>query len=381
LKRSTDRILTTHAGSLPRPDDLVQMMWAKNDGRPVEGAALRRRVREAVEEVVQRQQRVGLDVISDGEMSKPGFSNYVCDRYSGFGGQAARGVAKDLLEYPAVAARRAATNPAAGRARMPNCEGPIELRDPDAIQEDIQTLTAALGSLQPDHAFLPAPSPGQIAFNFPNKYYPSHEAYLAAAGNALRYEYRAIVEAGFNLQIDSPDLAMAGHWHSPESSITDFHGHIEQAVAALNDALADLPPDKLRLHVCWGNYPGPHHRDVELKDIVGSILKARPAFLYLEAANPRHEHEWEVWEQMKLPQGKSLIIGAVDVLTNHVEHPRLIAQRILRFAKLVARENVIAGTDCGFSTWAGSYNCDPDVAWLKLEALVQGASIASRELW
>mgnify|MGYP001605299830 CR=1 FL=1 len=379
MKRSTDRILTTHAGSLPRPDDLVRMMWNRLDGKPVDDARLASRVKEAVAEVVDKQRQTGIDIISDGEMSKTGFSNYVAQRYSGFG-EPAKFVAADLAEIPSIA-QQARGAQAQQRVVLPTLRGPMELRDPGAVQRDIEHFKAALGGKSRDEAFICAITPGHITFNFPNHYYPSHEAYLEAAGNALRYEYKAIVDAGFNLQLDSPDLAMAGHCLTEGSDLKDHQSHIRVAIEVLNHALADLPPDKLRLHVCWGNYAGPHHKDVELKEIIEPILKTRATFIYFEAANPRHEHEWEVWQRVKLPDGKALIPGVIDTATNHVEHPRLVAQRIERFANIVGKENVIAGTDCGFSTFVGRSNCYPEVAWLKLEALVEGAKIASRELW
>jgi 5-methyltetrahydropteroyltriglutamate--homocysteine methyltransferase len=338
-------------------------------------------VPDAVREVVRRQRETGLDIVGDGEFSKPGFSTYILDRYAGFGGQRGPLVSKEFTDFPGAFERRGAPS-GAPPPRMQNCEAPITLRDRDAVHRDIANLRAALGDLAPDSAFLTAPSPGQIAFNFPNRYYPSHAAYLAAAGDALRYEYQAILDAGLNLQIDSPDLAMAGHLHVEGSDFPDFREHLGVAIEALNAALAGLSMERVRLHVCWGNYPGPHNRDVELRSIVHEILRAAPRYLYLEAANPRHAHEWEVWQDVGgLPDDKALIVGVVDVLGNHLEHPRLVAQRIVQFANVVGRERVIAATDCGFSTFAGMVNCDPDVAWAKLGVLVEGAAEASRVLF
>jgi 5-methyltetrahydropteroyltriglutamate--homocysteine methyltransferase len=373
-----NRILTTHAGSLPRPDDLVQLMYDRIDGNVVDEQQLETRIKDAVGEVVALQRQVGIDLPSDGEMSKPGFSNYICQRLTGFGGRG-QFFSADLGEFPDFAARLFSRE-GSSHIVLPTCEGPVESIDSAAVERDIANFKAALaGNTQ--GAFICAATPGQIAFNFANKYYPSHEAYLAAAAKAMRPEYEAIANAGFDLQLDSPDLAMAGHCAVQGTSLTDFPKHLEQAIEALNEATRNISPDKLRLHVCWGNYAGPHHRDVPLTSIVQALLKANVRYLYVEAANPRHEHEWEVWQDVPLPDDKALIIGAIDVLTNHVEHPRLVAQRITRFANIVGRERVIAGTDCGFGTFVGSSVVDPRIAWLKLRSLVEGASEASRELF
>jgi 5-methyltetrahydropteroyltriglutamate--homocysteine methyltransferase len=236
---------------------------------------------------------------------------------------------------------------------MPVVDGPIELRDRDAVKLDIANLKAALGDVNPDDAFIPAVTPGQMLFNFPNRYYPSREAYLEAAGNALRVEYQAIIDAGFNLQLDAPDLAMHHHSFSDGKGPIALKNYIPAAIEALNHATRGLPPDKMRLHLYWGNYAGPHHHDIELRDIIEPVLKARASFIYFEAANPRHEHEWEVWQDIKLPDGKAMIPGVIDTVTNTVEHPRLVAQRLERFASIVGKENVIGGTDCGFGTFVG----------------------------
>jgi 5-methyltetrahydropteroyltriglutamate--homocysteine methyltransferase len=381
MKRSTERILTTHAGSLPRPDDLTHMMWDKLEGKTVDEARLAARVREAVTEVVGRQLQAGIDIVSDGEMSKPGFSNYVGQRFSGFAyGNRSRFTATDMAEVPTLGQRFAQAE-ASQHLVLPSCVGPIEAQDRSAVQKDIDNFKAALGGRNPDEAFICAVTPGHLTFNFPDLYYHSYEAYLEAASDALRVEYQAIIEGGFNLQLDSPDLAMHGHSFTGDKGTVDLRKYIPVVIEALNHAIRDLPPEKMRLHLCWGNYAGPHHKDVELKEIIEPVLKARPAFIYFEAANPRHEHEWEVWQQVKLPDGKAIIPGVIDTVTNHVEHPRLVAQRLTRFANLVGKENVIAGTDCGFGTFVGWSGCDPAVAWLKLEALVQGARVASQELW
>jgi 5-methyltetrahydropteroyltriglutamate--homocysteine methyltransferase len=380
MKRSTDRILTTHAGSLPRPPDLTRMMWDLLDEKPVDQDKLATRVQEAVVEVVGKQREAGIDIVSDGEMSKVGFSNYVMQRYSGFANRA-QFVATDLGDFPDIINKLFVENEGGRHLVMPNVEGPIELRDKDAVHRDIANFKKALGRTSPEMAFIAAVTPGQMLFNFPNLYYKSDAAYLEAAAKALSYEYKAIVDAGFNLQLDAPDLPMRAHCFTGGVGTADMKTYVPMAIEAMNEATRGLPPDKVRLHLCWGNYAGPHHHDVELKEIIEPVLKTNAGSIYFEAANPRHAHEWEVWEQAKIPDGKALIPGVIDTLTNHVEHPRLVAQRIETFARIVGRENVIAGTDCGFGTFVGWSGCDPKVAWLKLKALADGAAIASERLW
>ncbi|HWG76283.1 MAG TPA: cobalamin-independent methionine synthase II family protein [Steroidobacteraceae bacterium] len=379
MKRSTDRILTTHAGSLPRPDDLTRMMWDEIDGKSNDAVKVRARVKSAVAEMVQKQLEAGVDVISDGEMSKIGFSNYVVQRYSGFG-KPAGFVATDLGEFPEII-KKIFANEGGAHLSLPNVEGPIELKDPQAVQRDIDNLKAAIGKRDPDDCFIPAVTPGQMLFNFPNLYYKSDDEYLEAAAKAMAYEYKAIIDAGFNLQLDAPDLPMHSHSYAGKTGTKAPKDHVPKAIEAMNEAIKGLPPHKIRHHLCWGNYAGPHHHDIELKELVNPVLKSKAGFLYVEAGNPRHEHEWEVWQETKLPEDKGLIIGVIDVLTNHVEHPRLVAQRIERFADILGRERVTAGTDCGFGTFVGWSGCDPNVAWLKLKSLSEGAKIASERLW
>lgn len=381
MQRSIDHIRTTHAGSLPRPPDLTQMMWDLIDQKPVDNSRLEQRVREAVSDVVRAQVDAGIDVVSDGEMSKIGFNNYVVQRFSGFAlAHQAPGIASDLADFPELA-KKLFDWEGSRHILTPVVEGPIEVRDPTAVQKDIANLKAALKGRSPDDAFIPAATPGVMLFSLPNKYYPSDAAYLEAAGKALRTEYQAIVAAGFNLQLDAPDLCMRSHMHHLGSELMDPGKWIPLAIEALNEAIRGLPPEKVRLHLCWGNYPGPHHHDVEIRKIIEPVLKARVGFVYFEAANPRHAHEWEVWQDVKLPPDKALIPGVIDTATNHVEHPRLVAQRIIRFAQIVGRENVVAGTDCGFSTFVGRVSTESKIAWLKLESLVEGARIASKTLW
>jgi 5-methyltetrahydropteroyltriglutamate--homocysteine methyltransferase len=379
MKLSNDRILTTHAGSLPRPDDLAQMLYDVLDENPVDQAALDKRVHRAIADVVARQQELGIDIISDGEQGKVGFSNYVLQRMSGFEGTAQM-VAADVADAPETAAE-AFGSEGFKHLRVPVLNGPIEARGDEAVNLEIADFKAALGGGSPDDAFIPAVTPGHVAFNFPNHFYGSIQEYIEAAAAALAPEYRAIVDAGFNLQLDSPDAAMAWHFSAEDSGLSDPAAHLAAGIEALNEVTSDLPQDKMRYHVCWGNYNGPHHKDVPLTEIVNLVLRTRAKFIYIEAANPRHEHEWEVWKDVKLPDDKALIVGVIDVKTNHVEHPELVAQRLKRFADIVGKERVIAGTDCGFATFVGMHPCNPAAAWLKLGALVEGAQLASARLF
>ena len=375
---SADRILTTHAGSLPRPDDLVEMIWAQQEGRDVDQAELDARIDSAVAEVVAKQRDAGIDLVSDGEMSKTGFSTYVNERFSGFDGRA-EFQADDVADFPNLAMRLFNT-PAMAHLVFSNCVGPAELKDKDAVVRDVDRLKRALGDADPSTAFVGAISPGQIAFNYPDQHYGSHERYLSALADELSYEYRTITEAGMNLQIDSPDMAMAAHCRSVGSSVGDWHKHLPLAVDALNAALDGIPPEQIRLHVCWGNYGGPHHKDVPLSEIIGEALRVNAGSIYVEGANPRHAHEWRVFEDVDLPDDRSVILGVIDVKSNHVEHPRLVADRLVQLGKIVGKERLIAGTDCGFDTFIRFSLVDPDVAWLKLKSLSEGAEIASGEL-
>jgi len=378
VKRNTNHIQTTHVGSLPRPDDLTRMMYDVIDKKPVDQSLLAKRVAEAVHDVVNKQRAAGVDIISDGEMSKTGFSNYVVQRFSGFGERGQMTLA-DMAEVPILAGKMFSEE-GGQHVVMPVVDGPIELRDREAVKIDIANLKSAIGSSSPDDAFIPAVTPGQMLFNFANRYYPSREAYLEAAANALRPEYQAIIDAGFNLQLDSPDLAM--HHHGSTDGPIELKDYIPLSIEALNHATRGLPPEKMRLHLCWGNYAGPHHHDVALSDIIEPIIKTTTAsFISFVAANPRHEHEFEVWKEVKLPDDKAIMPGVIDTITNTVEHPLLVAQRLERFANIVGKENVIAGTDCGFSTFVGFQSMDSKVTWLKLESLAQGARIATQRLW
>ncbi len=373
-----DRILTTHAGSLPRPDDLADMIWARTDGREVDEASLRARIDEGVAEVISKQRAAGIDIVSDGELSKTGFSTYVNERFSGFEGRS-EFQADDVADFPNLAMRLFNT-PSMAHIVFSNCVGPVELADKDAVREDVDRLKRALGDGDPSGAFMGAISPGQIAFNYPDQHYGSHEAYLGALADALSYEYKAITGAGFNLQIDSPDMAMAAHCRSVGSSVGDWHRHLPLAVEALNAALGQIPPEQVRLHVCWGNYAGPHHKDVPLEQIIDEVLTVNAGTIYVEGANPRHAHEWRVFEDVELPDDKSVILGVIDVKSNCVEHPQLVADRLVRVGRLIGKERLLAGTDCGFDTFIRFSQVDPDVAWLKLQSLSEGAELASAEL-
>jgi len=360
----------------------MQMMIAKEQGQPVSASELADTVHNAVADAVKHQVANGIDIISDGEMSKIGFANYVKDRLTGFGGQSIPFIAQDLLDFPDLKLLQLRRNEdGGGRNFIPACTGPISLSDEDAVHRDIANLKAALQEVQPEGVFMPAASPGAIAQVMQNNYYPTQEAYLYALADAMRYEYQAIVAAGFSLQLDCPDLAMQRHVRFANASIDEFRRYLQQSVEVLNYALSGISPEQVRIHVCWGNYHGPHHRDVPLKEIVDLLLKIQGNALSIEAANPRHEHEWNVFEQVRLPAGKILIPGLIDSCSNYIEHPEVVAQRLVRFARVVGRENVIAGTDCGFDTFAGAGAVAPGIAWAKLQSLADGARLASQELW
>jgi len=380
MKRSTERFLTTHTGSLPRPNDLVQIMFAKEEGLPVDAAALKARIRTAVAAVVEKQVEAGIDIINDGEMSKPSYATYIKDRLHGFDGESRPLIYQDLVGFPEFA-RRVFGDPGRSRRRTPGCDGPISVGDPQAPENDVANLTLALARLSAEEAFLTAASPGVISLFFHNSHYPNEEAYLYAIAEAMRHEYEIIAGAGLILQIDCPDLAMGRHIQYAKLSLGKFRAKARLHIEALNHAVQNIPADQMRLHLCWGNYEGPHHCDVPLQDIIETVFLAKPDGLSFEAANPRHAHEWTVFENVKLPDGKLLIPGVIESKTNFIEHPELIAQRIGRFAKLVGRENVIAGSDCGYGTWVGQAAVDPRIVWAKFVSLAEGARLASRQFW
>jgi 5-methyltetrahydropteroyltriglutamate--homocysteine methyltransferase len=380
MQRSTERFLTTHTGSLPRPDDLVRTMFAKEEGVPVDPAALERRVAQAVKEVVDKQIDACVDIVDDGEMSKPSYATYVKDRLTGFGGEGNTFVYQDLAEFPRLA-KRVFGDPGRSRRKTPACNGPIAVRDKSAAATDVAHLKAAMAASGATEGFLTAASPGVVSLFFRNEHYPSDEAYLAAIADAMRHEYTTIADAGLTLQVDCPDLGMGRHIQYAELSLAQWRRKAELHVEALNHALAGIPPERLRMHLCWGNYEGPHHCDVALADVIDIVFKARPSTIAMEAANPRHAHEWALFDNVKLPDGKILVPGVIESKSNFVEHPELIAQRIGRYAERVGRENVMAGSDCGYGTWVGQSAVDPDVVWAKLAAMAEGAAIASRRFW
>jgi 5-methyltetrahydropteroyltriglutamate--homocysteine methyltransferase len=377
MKRSTERILTTHTGSLPRPPDLLEMIRARAAGEAVDESAFAARVKSAVTEIVQKQVEAGIDVVSDGEMGKPSFATYVSDRLTGLSGLNTD--PRPFREQP-VYPGWAATIPAVVMIRR-FCRGPVAYQDQAALQTDIANLTSAVTAAGANEGFMPSASLGIIADIMVNQHYHSEEAYLYALADAMRVEYRAIAAAGLVIQIDAPDAAMGRHGQFRDESLETFRKATAQRVEALNHALDGIPEEQIRYHICWGNYEGPHVYDVPLADVVDLLLAVNAGAYSVEAANPRHAHEWQVWENVKLPEGKVLIPGVIDSTTNFVEHPEVVAQRIQQFARIVGKENVVAGTDCGFGTSAGRSAVHPELVWPKLAALAEGAKLASQRLW
>ena len=370
------RIHTTHVGSLPRPQDVVDVVFAEDRGEAVDRAEYDRVIGEAVQDRVQHQVEAGIDFVSDGEMSKIGYATYIRHRLSGFEvGDVPRATPADLDAYPRFRDRLARQGGSA-RYLRPICRGPITYEHREPVQRDLARLKAAIEGQPVAGAFMNAPSPGIIALFQPNQYYGTLEEYLEAIGEAMKVEYEAIVAAGVQLQIDAPDLAMGRHIMYRDRSDEEFVDSVERHVEAINRALADVPADRVRMHLCWGNYEGPHHLDIALEKIIHVILRAKPSTILFEAANPRHAHEWAVWREASIPGDKILAPGVLDSTTNYIEHPELVAQRILKFTDIVGPERVVAGTDCGFGTWAGFGAIDPDICWAKLRSLGEGAQIA-----
>ena len=381
MKFSTERILTTHAGALPQPPDLKQMHGARETGTPLNAEAFRQRVRAAVAEVVRRQLDCGLDVINDGEVGKSNFSRYARDRLSGFtertakpGEQTSTIFARDLVEFSEYFKNR--TYHRGDNVRRVFCNAPLEYVGQESLKSEIEDFKAALAGQRYEEAFLPAIAPGTIEHWMKNDYYPNDEAYLMAIADAMHDEYKAIVDAGFLLQIDDPDLPDGWQFMS-NMTVPEYRRYAELRIDALNHGLRDIPADRVRFHTCWGSYHGPHKYDIPLRDIIDLILKVKANTISIEAANPRHEHEWRVWEEVKLPAGKVLVPGVVGHATDIVEHPQAIADRLVRYARIVGRENVMAGTDCGLGPRVG----DPQIAWAKFEAMAEGARLATKELW
>jgi 5-methyltetrahydropteroyltriglutamate--homocysteine methyltransferase len=380
MKRSTDRILTTHVGSLPRDNAVVDLLFRREQREPYDAAEFDRIMASAVSETVRKQVEIGIDVVSDGETSKIGYATYIKDRLTGFDGDGPRQIALDLQDYPDFRSRMAVF---AGRQtfKRQSCVGPIQFAGHDDLEKDLVRFRAAITKYSPVQGFLNAASPGVVSAFQPNRHYSSHAAYVEAIGNAMQVEYEAIVNAGFILQLDCPDLAMARHTGFQDLTESEFLKRADHQVEVMNHAVRNIPADSMRMHVCWGNYEGPHNHDIALEKVIGIVLKAKPAAIQFEASNPRHAHEWIVWKNARIPDDKILIPGLLTSTSNYVEHPELVAQRICQFAGIVGRERVIAGTDCGFGTFAGIGKMDAGISFKKLKALVEGAERASQRLW
>jgi 5-methyltetrahydropteroyltriglutamate--homocysteine methyltransferase len=381
MKTSQGRILTTHVGSLPRADAVLEALEQREAGRG--DAEIKETIRRGVEDAVRRQVATGVDIVSDGETGKVSYATYVKDRLTGFSDEGSTEPLKphlDVAPFPELR-RKMALLTGPRRFKRVSCVGPIAVRDHSGLERDLKNMRLAVAAAKPVDAFLNAASPGVVASFLPNTYYPTHEAYVEAVANAMREEYRAIVAAGFVIQIDCPDLAMSRHTGFQDLSESEFLKRAQFHAELLNHALTGIPADRVRIHICWGNYEGPHTHDVELPKIIRTILSIRAQGLSLEAANPRHEHEWMFWKEIKLPPDKILLPGVIDTSTNYVEHPELVSQRIVRYTEQVGRERVIASTDCGFGTSAGHGKIDPEVTYLKLGSLVAGAALASKQLW
>src|SRR5688572_16704900 len=375
-----DRILTTHVGSLPRPQAVVDLLFAEDRGDDIDSQHLEHTLQQGVDEVVRLQQDAGLDIVSDGEMSKISYATYVRHRLAGFDGDSPRPTPQDLDDFPLYRDRLVETGHSA-TYRRPVCGGPIHVRNAAPVARDIARMKRAMAKAGAVDGFLTAVSPGTIAVFHPNHHYASHEAYMEAIAAAMRFEYEEIAASGFTLQIDCPDLAMGRHSRFKQMGEQEFLRCAEVQVDALNAALANVPAERTRIHVCWGNYEGPHTHDIPLTKVLPLLLRVKALALLIEGANPRHEHEWEAWTSHRLPDDKVLVPGVIDTTTNFVEHPELVAQRIERYARVVGRDRVVAGTDCGMGTFAGFGPVHAEIAWAKLQSLATGASLASRHLW
>jgi len=380
MKISSDRILTTHVGSLPRSQAVTDVVFGRENGTLKDESVYASTIADAVKDVVSRQVETGIDIVSDGEMSKISYATYIKDRITGFDGDTPREPGQDLLDFPSLL-QKLANSGATAKYRRPRCVGEIKVKDMQPVRDDLANLEAAVAASHPVEAFMNAASPGVIALFQPNDYYPAPDDYLEALAEAMRAEYEAIVDAGIILQIDAPDFGMGRHTMYKDRSVEDYLGMAGRHVEVLNHALRNIPADRCRLHMCWGNYEGPHHHDVPMEQLLPVIVKVKAQALLFEAANPRHAHEWTVFRDIKLPDDKILVPGVLDSTTNYIEHPLLVAERLCRFADIVGRERVIAGTDCGFSTFAGFGPVEPEIVYMKLGAMVEGARIASGRLW
>jgi 5-methyltetrahydropteroyltriglutamate--homocysteine methyltransferase len=379
LKASSERILVTHVGSLPRSQAVADVLFARDRGAATDAAASAT-ISEAVRDVVRRQVEAGVDVVSDGEMSKITYATYIKDRITGFAGDTPREPGQDLVEFPRIL-KKLAESGATAKYQRPRCVSEIRVRSLEPAKADVQNMKAATAASTPAEAFLNAASPGVIALFQPNDFYKSQDEYLEAVAEAMRAEYELIVGSGLLVQIDAPDLAMGRHTMYRDRSVEEFLERAAKHVEVLNHALRNVPADRVRMHVCWGNYEGPHHHDVPLERLLPVVVRAKIGGLLIEGANPRHAHEWAVFRDAPLPEDMIVIPGVISSTTNYIEHPLLVAERIGRYADLLGRERVIAGSDCGFGTFAGFGPVDPDVTYLKLRSLAEGAAIASRRLW
>ncbi len=375
------RIASTHTGSLPRPDDLIQLMWAVGDGIPVDREALEGRIASSITEIVRRQVDAGVSVVNDGEMSKPSYATYVKDRLSGFGGESVQDYHfQDLVDFPR-SAQEVLDNPGRRKRSAPACTGPIEVVDPDAARRDMVELVRAAREAGHDEIFSSAASPGVVSLFFGNQYYDTREEYVFAIAEAMRHEYEAIAEAGAVVQLDCPDLAMGRHSAYASQTTEEFRETIATNIEALNHAVRNIPAEQLRMHLCWGNYPGPHNHDVPISDIIDIVWGAKPRTVLFEGANPRHAHEWAVLAELGVPEHKVICPGVIEPQSNFIEHPELVAQRVQKWAGVTDPERLMAGVDCGFSVHVGIKNIDPDVVFAKLASLAQGCEIAAKRIF
>jgi 5-methyltetrahydropteroyltriglutamate--homocysteine methyltransferase len=380
MKTSTDRILTTHVGSLPRPQDVVDLLFAQDRGEAVDMKQFDTVMTRGVSDAVKKQAQSGVDIVSDGETSKISYATYIRHRLTGFEGDSSRPTPQDLDDFPEYRDRLVAAGHSATYKR-PVCKGPIKVKDLSALKKDIDNLKAAAAANNVGEAFMNSVSPGTIAVFQPNEYYPSHEAYLGALADAMRDEYEMIANSGLLLQLDCPDLAMGRHTRFKKLSDEEFLRNAEMQVEALNHALKNVPADRVRLHVCWGNYEGSHVHDMDCHKIFPIAVKVKPMALLVEGSNPRHEHEYQAWKDIKLPEDKVLVPGVIASSSNYVEHPEVVAMRLINYANVVGKERVIAGTDCGFGTFAGFGAVYPEFCWMKMKSLAEGAAIATKKLW
>jgi len=381
MSRVSRTIPSTHTGSLPRPDDLIQIMWAVGDGIPVDAQALDQRISQAIDEVVRKQVEAGVTIINDGEMSKPSYATYVKDRLSGFTGESVQSYFfEDLVDFPR-SAEAVAGNPGRRKRSAPACTSPIEVIDKTAAAKDMTELRRAATANSHQEIFTSAASPGVVSLFFGNEYYKTREEYVFAIAEAMRFEYEAIAAAGAVVQVDCPDLAMGRHSAYAKQSKEEFRDTIRVNIEALNHAVRNIPVEQLRMHLCWGNYPGPHHHDISIADIIDIVWTAKPQTVLFEGANPRHSHEWAVMKELGVPKDKFICPGVIEPQSNYIEHPEVIAQRLERWGEVVEPDRLLAGVDCGFSVHVGTTTIDPDVVFAKLASLAQGSELAAKRLF